>query len=92
MSDTTADTRARDGTASDRKMPLTTTAAYSFIVAVIVATTHWLYGCYTKAGWFWIPPPDTLVEMWAFGLAPLLHTFGRIGANYLAKLEKASES
>lgn len=87
------DARARDtGTASTRKLPLTTTAGYSFVVAILVATVQWLMQCYTKAGWFWIPPEGSLLEMWAFALAPILHTIGRIIANKLAKLEKESEA
>lgn len=94
MSDTTApDTRAREsGSASDRKLPLTATAGYSFLVALIVATFNWLMQCHSKAGWFWIPPEASLVDMWAFALAPIIHTVGRIVLNRLAKLEKASES
>lgn len=93
MSDTPApDTRSRDGSAADRKLPIPNSIAYGLGGGAAAGTLDWLIlGCLNGGHWHYVNPDKALVYMWAGALVPVVHIILRIGGNYLAKLEKASE-
>jgi hypothetical protein len=89
MSDPAADTRARDGSAADRKFSPGQTAAVS--AAILGAYSAVSYGFDCQAVHHLLRPTLDQFALWVTGIAAPLHQLARIGGNYLNKLEKDSE-
>lgn len=69
-----------------RRLTPSVNAGYSFGAAGIVATFHWLSKCFQNGHWVYIPPNETLIEMYAFAMLPTLHLVGLALMRGLRKL------
>lgn len=80
MADSSTDTRARAGSASDRRVTLTASTALGGGVALVVGFSDWLIlECFKTGAWHYVPPSKTLVEMAAtIAVFPVFHFIGRV--------------